>query len=203
MSYKAVGFDYGGVIAGKPFWVLLERIGAAVGVSADEAARWHFANNAKANIRGMGWLEYWGGILSEHGKSDKLEALAPVLDAWNADQGVDLRMVGLMERLKSAGYRIGVLSNARSQLREEIVAQGLDKVADVVCISQEEGLMKPDPRLFGIFIGRLGVRPEELVYTDDSGRSLETANEVGYTPILFQSYEKLTEELGRLGMVVE
>jgi len=40
----------------------------------------------------------------------------------------------------------------------------------------------------------------ELVFIDDSPTSLVDAEEVGYTPILFESYEQLVADLRKLNI---
>jgi HAD superfamily hydrolase (TIGR01509 family) len=119
----------------------------------------------------------------------------------NTRRSMDSRAVALIGDLKRQGYRIGILSNAGTSVREELARSALNNVVDVICLSGEESFVKPDPKIFEIFIERLKVRAEELIYIDDSERSLETADEVGYTPIHFRSYEQLVEELKGLKVI--
>ena len=39
---------------------------------------------------------------------------------------------------------------------------------------------------------------QKILFIDDSEKSLETAKELGYAPILFESYDQLREELQKL-----
>jgi putative hydrolase of the HAD superfamily len=149
----------------------------------------------------MSWREYWSEILAAQGMFGKLEALLVAQKEWNDGRTINREVVSLMGRLKLEGYVVGILSNNRKELRSELEGNGLDGLADVVCVSEELGLMKPDPEIFEIFIRDLGVRPEDLVYIDDSKRSLETAEQVGYTPIIFSGYEQLSGELRELGII--
>jgi HAD superfamily hydrolase (TIGR01509 family) len=70
-------------------------------------------------------------------------------------------------------------------------------------ISGDVGLMKPDPAIFKLFMDQLGVTPEEFVFIDDAKPSLSTAQECGFSPILFRSYEGLVGELEELGVDVK
>ncbi len=61
--------------------------------------------------------------------------------------------------------------------------------------------MKPDPEAFYRFCELLKVEPHELIFIDDTKKSLETAPTVGYTPILFQDGASLRKELSALGVL--
>ncbi|MCA9364847.1 MAG: HAD hydrolase-like protein [Candidatus Moranbacteria bacterium] len=113
---------------------------------------------------------------------------------------IDLHIVDLMKQLRHGGYKVGVLSNAGVGLRREIESSVLGGLVDVVCLSGEHGLLKPDVAFFNIFLERLGVNASEFVFVDDSVRSLETSHIVGYTPILFSDYGSLVSELRVLGV---
>ena len=41
---------------------------------------------------------------------------------------------------------------------------------DILVVSAEEGVAKPDPRIYAIAADRLGVRPEGCVFVDDQPR---------------------------------
>lgn len=60
--------------------------------------------------------------------------------------------------------------------------------------------MKPDPKAYQALCAALQVTPAELIYIDDTPRSLESAAEVGYTPILFENYAGLVAKLKKLGL---
>ena len=82
-------------------------------------------------------------------------------------------------------------------------ADGLDKHFDVFIVSAEVGVMKPDPEIFNLFAERLGVTLPELVFIDDSKRSLSAAVECGFEPVLFESYEQLVQSLNKRGILGE
>ncbi len=69
---------------------------------------------------------------------------------------------------------------------------------DSVTISAEEGVMKPDPRIFEIALARAGVLPEEAVFVDDFAANVEGARRVGLRAIHFRSTAQALAELARL-----
>lgn len=65
--------------------------------------------------------------------------------------------------------RLGLITNgpAFSQ-RPKISHFGLEQFMDVVVVSEEVGMAKPDPAIFWLALRQLGVGPEEAVYVGDS-----------------------------------
>jgi putative hydrolase of the HAD superfamily len=61
---------------------------------------------------------------------------------------------------------------------------------DEIIISAEEGIAKPDPRIFRIAAERLGVRPQEAVFVDDRPENVQGARAVGMRGIQFETREQ-------------
>lgn len=65
--------------------------------------------------------------------------------------------------------RIGVISNNLiEETREKLAFCELATLVDVVVVSGDEGMSKPDPRIFHIALDRLGVTPPQAVMVGDS-----------------------------------
>jgi len=71
---------------------------------------------------------------------------------------------------------------------------------DVLVISGEIGFQKPHKEAFQILFEKLKLQPEEVVFIDDTPRSLEKADEIGYIPILFKNNEQLKADLRSMGI---
>jgi HAD superfamily hydrolase (TIGR01509 family) len=69
---------------------------------------------------------------------------------------------------------------------------------DVVFCSGDEGVVKPDPTAFEITLERLGVKPEESVFIDDTMQHVEASRKLGLHGILFTTAETLEKELDGL-----
>ncbi|MGF1341181.1 HAD family hydrolase [Streptomyces flavovirens] len=69
--------------------------------------------------------------------------------------------------LRGAGTAVGVVSNIGWDLRPVFRAHGLDELVDTYVLSFEEGVQKPDPRLFATACARLGLDPAETVMVGD------------------------------------
>lgn len=109
-------------------------------------------------------------------------------------------VVGLVDKLKENGYKVGLLSNNTLEYGQDIRATGLDKHFDVFHISAETGDVKPEPKSFIRLSEDLGVNPTELIFVDDSQKSLSTSGEVGFTPLLYDNLEQCLDELKTLGI---
>ena len=61
----------------------------------------------------------------------------------------DLGVLDALRGARSAGWRLGIVTNGHSLVQgRKIAAAGLDAEVDAVCISEEVGFHKPDPQIF-------------------------------------------------------
>jgi putative hydrolase of the HAD superfamily len=119
-----------------------------------------------------GWL-YFNLILNEAGLSlsDATEAALADLRAYHADQNlwelVPPDVEPALERLKALGVKLVVVSNSNGRLRHLFERIRLADRFDVLFDSFEEGVEKPDPRLFEIALERCGARRETTMHVGD------------------------------------
>ena len=73
-----------------------------------------------------------------------------------------------LERLRAAGYRLGIISNWNENLPQELSRLGLDRYFDFVVVSSLVGVAKPSPEIFRIGLARAGCQPEEALYVGDN-----------------------------------
>lgn len=72
-----------------------------------------------------------------------------------------------LERLKSAGLKLGIVSNADGRVEADARRLGLAHYFDVIVDSHVVGVEKPNPKIFQIALDALGVAPEESMYAGD------------------------------------
>ena len=72
-----------------------------------------------------------------------------------------------------------------------------------IVVSGVEKECKPDPALFKILIERYGLIPGKTIFIDDSFPNIETAKQLGFQTIHFNSPEKLKKELSARGVVLD
>ena len=70
-----------------------------------------------------------------------------------------------------------------------------------IVVSGEEGVMKPDPRIFRILCERHGVAPGSAVFIDDVPDNAAAASALGIHGIHFRSPDQLRRELAAVGLL--
>jgi putative hydrolase of the HAD superfamily len=104
-------------------------------------------------------------------------------------------MNALVVRAKRHGVRTALLSNSWGN---RYPRDGWDEMFDVVVISGEVGLRKPEPEIFELTCTRLGVPPASCVFVDDLPLNVEAAAELGMTAVLHRSYDETAARLDEL-----
>jgi epoxide hydrolase-like predicted phosphatase len=83
-------------------------------------------------------------------------------------------------------YKTAILTNAGTDFRHTFCdAYNLDQYVDQVIVSAEEGLAKPEPGIYHLAAGRLGIAPEEAVFVDDFAENVEGARAAGMQAVQF------------------
>jgi putative hydrolase of the HAD superfamily len=72
-----------------------------------------------------------------------------------------------LERFKSEGYKLAIVSNADGQVESDARRHGLARFFDAIIDSAVVGVAKPDPRIFHIALERIGIAPEDALYAGD------------------------------------
>ena len=100
-------------------------------------------------------------------------------------------------------YRTGILSNAAAGgVRREDARYSLGAMADVVVYSFEEGMEKPDHRIYLRTCERLGVKPERVVFLDDREDNVTAAGELGMLAVQFtDTRQAIADVEARLGQL--
>ncbi|MEM8622899.1 MAG: HAD-IA family hydrolase [Pseudomonadota bacterium] len=109
--------------------------------------------------------------------------------------------VALLESRVAAGEPVYGITNFPGELwRPTVEAYPfLGKFADVV-VSGDEGVVKPDPSIFGLFLERNGLEPGDCLFFDDSERNVEAARAAGIDAVLFIGPEVLQPALLERGL---
>jgi 2-haloacid dehalogenase len=63
-------------------------------------------------------------------------------------------------------------------------------------------LLKPDPRIFDIFLKTFVIDPADALYIDDTPQNVETANASGMHGIVFTDAPSLRSELSKVGLIL-
>jgi epoxide hydrolase-like predicted phosphatase len=104
-------------------------------------------------------------------------------------------MVALVAQIKQTGVRTGLLSNSWGNFYPR---DGWDDLFDVVVISGEVGMRKPEPEIFAHATDLLGVAPADCVFVDDLSPNVAAAHALGLTALLHESYHETRNQLEQL-----
>ncbi len=107
-------------------------------------------------------------------------------------QAIDLqRPVEATERLigelKSAGYRLYVLSNMSCEFIDFLRRFPVYRNFDGEVVSCEEHTVKPEPRIYEILLERYGLQPGETLFIDDRRANIRAAEAMGIHGHLFDA----------------
>jgi epoxide hydrolase-like predicted phosphatase len=185
MAFRAVVFDIGGVLEFTPPMGMAEKWEDRLGLGRGELPERLGAVFKAGNV----------GALTEaevHAHIGKILTLSPAtVDAFMADMWTEYlgtpnaELIAYFAGLRPA-YRTGIISNSFVGARErEQERYGFEQLTDDIVYSHEVGISKPDPRIYELACGRLGILPEEMIFLDDVEPNVEAARELGAHGILF------------------
>ena len=138
------------------------------------------------------------GSIDVHGFHKALHALLPqkVTDAQIDEAfqkfitGIPVHRLRALESLRAAGHRIYLLSNTNPIMWDGILAAEFrkdghdrDYYFDGMVTSFEAKCAKPDPEIFRYTCRKLGIRPEETVFFDDSTANTDAAAALGFRTV--------------------
>ncbi len=195
---KAVVFDYGGVITINK-GNLFNEIVTYLKISKQEWEKEYFSTNYLFNTNRKSFKEVILSVVFKFTDSEKSKNYILKLMEENYNQSkLNFELIKIIKFLKSENYKIGLLSNNSLEIRQRLIDDKISNLFDSIVISAEVGFQKPEPEIFEISFLELKIKPNEAVFVDDTSRSLEGANKIGYIPILFKNNKTFKKELSNL-----
>lgn len=100
--------------------------------------------------------------------------------------------IELLKSVKGRGMKITVVTDNIREMQEEKLSKcGFMEYIDEVILSEDYGIMKPDPELYKIALEKSGCKPSEAIMIGDSYESdIIGARSAGITPIMFRNGRK-------------
>lgn len=197
---KAIIFDFGGVLLRTHQWDGRQRWESRLKL-APYQSEWVVFNSPlgrQAQHGQLGYAELWQQIGQQFNLSPA-ELQQFQTDFWAGDQ-LDQSLVALIRRLRP-WYKTGLISNAFDDLRQSLSQQfHIADAFDSIVISAEEGIMKPDPRIYQTALSQLGCQAAEALFIDDAPANIEGATAVGMATILFTPQTNLIQALAKQGV---
>jgi putative hydrolase of the HAD superfamily len=153
-------------------------------VQSGEARLW---STSRERSRAF-WDGVYRGFLDEVGvRTDHDHLVERLFETFSdlASYRLHPDVVPTLDRLRTAGLSLGVISNFEEWLERLLETLSVADYFPVRVISGIEGVEKPDPEIFQIALERAGVEAKESVYVGDHPYfDTEAAAEVGMVPVL-------------------
>jgi putative hydrolase of the HAD superfamily len=102
-------------------------------------------------------------------------------------------MFGLVRRAHEAGIRTALLSNSWGT--EDYPRDGWDDLFDVVVISGEVGMRKPEPEIFEHTLALIGLPAAACAFVDDVRSNVAAAVALGFVGVHHRTYAATAQEL--------
>jgi putative hydrolase of the HAD superfamily len=192
MLLGALILDYGNVLSHPQREDWFEATAAQVGAPRNDFrdAYWQHRQQYDA---GLPAPEYWRRVLETLGKSSEALEHGPAINqlieadvaSWTKYRE---EMWVLARSFRGGGGRTAFLSNGVPEAMARIRAERpLERWFDVVVVSCEVGVAKPDPRIYQICLSRLGVEPNHALFVDDRLENIDAAARLGIQTFHFAS----------------
>ena len=107
-------------------------------------------------------------------------------------------IISFVQKLKTQGIKTAVLSNTIKPHVEIIKKHRGYEYFDIVILSCEVNLRKPEIEIYLLTIKLLGVKPEECVFIDDKPEFLKPARKLGMKTILAKNPKQVIDDVSRI-----
>jgi 2-haloacid dehalogenase len=197
----AVVFDLGGVLIDwNPRYLYRQLI-------ADEAEMERFVREvvtSEWNLEHDRGRSFDDGVaLLSQAHPGQADLIAAFRDRWPEMLGGPIEpTVEVLDELRSSGIRLLALTNWSAETFP-IGAARFPFLGwfEAVIVSGEEGLVKPDPAIFGLLEERHGLEPARTVFVDDLVANIDAAAALGYRAVRFTDAAALRRDLVALGIL--
>ena len=202
MKYKAIIWDFGGVITSSPFEAFNE-FEEANSLPKD-IIRTINSENPDMNA----WAQFESNSITIGQFNDLFlkEAKAKGFDIKGRDiikllkGSIRENMVSFLRELKS-DFKLGCITNNVKSSSEENTDNETEEamsIFDHVIESSIVGIRKPNPEIYMMSCDALNVSPDQCIYLDDLGINLKPARELGMTTIKVIQPEDAIQEVRNL-----
>jgi FMN phosphatase YigB (HAD superfamily) len=112
-------------------------------------------------------------------------------------------MEAIVEALESAGVPQYALTNLPAEKWSHILST-YPAIArfHAHVVSGEEGVVKPDPKIYEITRARIAHAPQDVVFIDDRADNIEAAKRAGFQGVVFDNANQVRGELAARGLPV-
>ena len=204
--YKAVLWDFGGVMTSSPFEAF-NRFEQAENLPVDfirginstnpESNAWALLESAKIDVTAFDQLFADEALM--HGHAVRGQQILALLSGDIRPEMVKaltlikatMKVGCITNNVKNAGSGAGMARDPQRVAQFEAVMAPFDTVIE----SSKAGIRKPDPAIYRLACDTLEIEPSEAIFLDDLGINLKPAKALGMTTIKVLNSEQAIAEL--------
>lgn len=199
MAINTIVFDYGGVLTHPPREAHISRIAELLELSVSQVAQRTIRFRRLYDKGSIDAAEYWR-LMSGESDPPPVETLSELVsidtESWTRPNE---ESIALLRELKEHDLCLGLLSNMQPDCLEYVREHFTwTSYFDAAIYSCEVDLTKPDPAIYRLCLERLGARPEESVFIDDTWENVEAARRLGMDGITFEGTSSLRSALAEM-----
>lgn len=142
-------------------------------------------------------------MLENAARANRTFEVQTVIDEWPAILRTKKETVQVMQRLRSAGYRLYYLTNIPTDIMDELRQREWFSLFDGGIASCDVHLCKPEPEIFTTLMQTCRLAYDESIFVDDNKANAQAAYNLGITGILYKNPKSFTRALGACGIEVE
>jgi putative hydrolase of the HAD superfamily len=197
MGLAALILDYGEVLVRPQSAVAIERMAHLANLDPAEFRRRYWQHRREYDSGTLSGPDYWRTV----NDTLPLESIAAVEHA-DYESWIDYReeVWTIAAAFRARGGRTAILSNGVPEVMVRVTRErDLARTFDVVIVSYEVGVTKPDARIYELCLSRLGVEAAAALFVDDRPENIDGAARVGMQTLHFTgdaSVDALRSTLG-------
>ncbi|AEF85939.1 HAD-superfamily hydrolase, subfamily IA, variant 3 [Treponema primitia ZAS-2] len=204
MSIKGVAFDFGNVISLPQDTGVIDELVAIAGMERPRFEPLLWAARGEYDRGTLTGIEYYRGFLAKAGvfpAETALEQMVAIdLKSWSR---INPETVKLMEDVKNAGLKLGILSNMPHEFlamaRKNIPVFQLPHRGIFSC---EVDSIKPEEKIYRETLSALGLEPEEMAFFDDIAVNVDKARSLGIQAFIWKDSKTARADLETLSVTL-
>jgi putative hydrolase of the HAD superfamily len=198
MTIRAVIFDWGGVLIDNPVEEMILYSARALTVDPDVLRPSFLMHKGLLQDGRISEKMFWHRVCGDL-KAVKPPGSSLLDEAFRAVYREREDVFALAAGLHARGYRTAVCSNTEAPSVTFFHEKNYP-MFDAAVFSCREGVSKPDPKIYGTVLDRLGARPGTALFIDDSPENIEGAEKAGMVGLLFQDLSQLRRDCRALAL---
>ena len=199
MTITTILFDFGGVLYKMPDPKGIDKWTKLLGIKPTPEITAMLSNPHESEfvkdicLGKISEEEVWGMIGNQWSVAPGL--IRRIRRNFLSKRSLNRQMVDFLASLKEE-FQLGILSNAGDQARSLMTeVLHLDHYVDEIIISAEEGVIKPDKKIYQIAMNRMGAMPDQILFIDDYFENVQAAERLGMKAIHFTENQQGSEAI--------